>query len=260
MTMTRIQAGGLQVAGVLHDFVQHRAAPGTGITPEAIWAGLAQLVTEFGPKNAALLKQRDDLQAKLDTWHQANCGRPVTAEAQREFLNEIGYLVPEGENFHIATANVDAEIAEIAGPQLVVPVNNARYALNAANARWGSLYDALYGTNAISEEGGCARGDTYNPARGAKVMAWAREFLDQAVPLAQGSHKTTIAYSVLEGKFAIELAGGFLIQSLADPTQLAAFSGNPASPKIVLLRNHGLHIEIQIDRSHSIGQIESRRA
>src|SRR5438552_1037965 len=188
--------GRLKIATVLHDFAVQEALPGTGIEPARLWAGLESLLTDLAPKNAALLGVRDEIQAKIDAWHVARRGQQLDQGAYIAFLKEIGYLLPEGEAFNVATTNVDAEIATMAGPQLVVPITNARYALNAANARWGSLYDALYGTDAIAEDDGAARGSSYNSVRGTRVIAWARTFLDQAVPLAQGSHSDAASYTI----------------------------------------------------------------
>jgi malate synthase len=249
----RIQIGGLQVARVLQDLVEQRIAPGTGISPAQFWYGFEKIVAELGPKNQALLKKRDDLQAKLDAWHQTQRGATFPAAEYRKFLMGIGYLLSEGEDFQISTTNVDPEIATIAGPQLVVPVNNARYALNAANARWGSLYDALYGTDVINEADGCEKGKAYNPRRGEKVILFAREFLDQAAPLAHGSHRQAVRYSVNKGQFAVRLADGETV-GLSEPSKFAGYDGAPDSPTAILLRNHHLHVEIQIDGQHPVGK------
>ncbi|MFZ4681616.1 MAG: malate synthase G, partial [Terrimicrobiaceae bacterium] len=251
----RISRGGLQVAKVLDDLVNDRVSPGTGIAPDAFWAGLESIVAELGPKVHALLRKRDELQAEIDAWHKARAGRSFDAAAYRQFLQDIGYLVPEGEEFAITTENVCPEIAEIAGPQLVVPVMNARYALNAANARWGSLYDALYGTDVISEADGCERSGKFNPRRGVRVVAYAREFLDQAVPLTQGSHRDSLGYEVSDGQLVVNLPGG-IRAGLRDPSQFAGYNGDAAAPEVVLLKNHGLHIEIQFDRGHPIGKTD----
>jgi malate synthase len=254
----RIDVGGLVVARALYDFINHEAIPGTGVTEGQFWAGLAQIVEEMTPRNRALLAERDALQHKIDAWHREHPRRPVDMAAYRTFLVEIGYLVPEGGPFAVSTAKVDPEISAIAGPQLVVPLTNARYALNAANARWGSLYDALYGTDAIAEtrgqaEGDLARGAGFNPARGAKVIAFAREFLDETAPLAKGSHADATLYAIEAGKLAVTLAKGGQT-GLETPAQLVGYRGKPAAPSAVLLRNHGIHVEIRIDRSHPIGK------
>ena len=243
------------MAKVLDDLVNDRVSPGTGIAPDAFWAGLESIVAELGPKVHALLRKRDELQAEIDAWHKARAGRSFDAAAYRQFLQDIGYLVPEGEEFAITTENVCPEIAEIAGPQLVVPVMNARYALNAANARWGSLYDALYGTDVISEADGCERSGKFNPRRGVRVVAYAREFLDQAVPLTQGSHRDSLGYEVSDGQLVVNLPGG-IRAGLRDPSQFAGYNGDAAAPEVVLLKNHGLHIEIQFDRGHPIGKTD----
>jgi malate synthase len=224
-----IDKAGLKVADVLVRFVEERALPGTGLTAEAFWQGVADIYARFAPENAKLLAVRDDLQAKIDAWHGAQAGKPLDMAAYKAFLSEIGYLVPEPAPFTVGTANVDPELATTAGPQLVVPILNARFLLNAANARWGSLYDALYGTDAIP---GAAAGKGYDAARGAQVIAWAKNFLDQAVPLASG-------------KWA-DWSGGDL--ALADPSQLAGRAGDN-----LLFRHNGLHIEVVIDRAHAIG-------
>ena len=251
--MELVEAGGLTVARVLHDFVNDEALPGTGIAPSRFWTELAALVREFGPRIRAALARRDALQAEIDAWHRTHQARPIDAAAYDAFLRRIGYLIDEPADFTIATAGVDAEIAAIAGPQLVVPVTNARYALNAANARWGSLYDALYGTDAVAEDGGATRAPGYNPVRGAKVIARARAVLDQAAKLASGSHADAALYSVAEGRLAVQLANG-QVTRLADPAGFAGYRGDPAWPDAVLLVHHGLHLEIVIDRAHPIGR------
>jgi malate synthase len=252
----RVARGGLQVAQVLVDLVSERAAPGTGIEPDAFWSALEGIVSELGPKNRALLDRRDELQRQIDAWHRAQQGRPIDPAAYRRFLIETGYLVPEDGDFEITTQGVDPEITSVAGPQLVVPVNNARYALNAANARWGSLYDALYGTDAISEADGCQRTDDYNPKRGAKVIGFAREFLNQVAPLSQGGHESAAGYAVVGGKLVVKLADGGQ-GGLKDSSRLAGYVGEPASPGGILLKNHGLHVEIQFDRNHPIGKSDA---
>jgi malate synthase len=250
MTLPAVTSGGLAIARELHDFATQRALPGSGVSPEAFWAGLEQLLRELAPSNAALLARRDQLQAQIDE-------RYRTKKAVDEtYLRDLGYLQPEPEPFQVSTANVDREIASIAGPQLVVPVMNARYALNAANARWGSLYDALYGTDAIAEDDGATRGGAYNPVRGAKVIAFARKVLDQAAPLAKGSHAEAKSYAVNDGKLAVTLADGS-VTGLAETEKLVGYLGEPSSPSAVLLRNHGLHLEVLIDRKHPIGATDA---
>jgi malate synthase len=248
----RIEKSGLRVAPALHDFIEREALPATGVASDTFWKGLADLVHEFGPRNRELLAKRDALQARIDGWHRANPARPIDAAAYKAFLREIGYLVPEGPDFSIDTANVDPEIASMPGPQLVVPVMNARYALNAANARWGSLYDALYGTDAM---GDLPPPGSFDDARGARVIAWARQFLDSAAPLATGSHADAAAYRVVAGKLQVELADGRLA-SLAEPRLFAGYVGAAASPALILLRHHSLHIEIRIDRASRIGRTD----
>ena len=252
----RTSQGGLQVATVLNNLLTQRICPGTGLAPETVWAALEKIVADLVPRVRALLAKRDDLQAQIDGWHQRHAGVPHDAAAYQEFLGAIGYLLPEGPDFSATTANVDAEVALIAGPQLVVPVTNARYALNAANARWGSLYDALYGTDVIPETDGCEKSGGFNPKRGAKVIAFAREILDKAAPLASGHYRDATAYFVTDGKLSVTLANGSQT-TLADAAKFAGYIGEPATPKSVLLVNHGLHIEIQFDRAHAIGQTDA---
>jgi malate synthase len=250
--MERVGVGDLKVAQVLHDFIAEEALPGTGIEPRAFWSGFQGLIQSFGPRIREALAVRDELQARIHAWHRERAGRPIDQDAYEAFLREIGYLLPEPQDFAARTANVDDEIARIAGPQLVVPISNARYALNAANARWGSLYDALYGTDALPEDGGATRGGGFNKARGERVVAKAREILDGAVPLAKGSHREAAGYTVENGKLFVRLRDGGTT-GLARPDQFVGYRGEAAAPDGVLLRNNGLHIEIRIDRSHMIG-------
>ncbi|TBV11498.1 malate synthase G [Stutzerimonas kirkiae] len=251
----RVEVGGLQVAKVLYDFVNNEAIPGTGVDVSAFWAGAAQLIHDLAPKNRALLAKRDDLQARIDAWHQARAGQAHDAAAYKSFLQEIGYLLPEAEDFQATTENVDDEIARMAGPQLVVPIMNARFALNAANARWGSLYDALYGTDAISEEDGASKGPGYNEVRGAKVIAFARAFLDESAPLASGSHVDATGYRIEGGKLQVTLKDG--ASGLKDNAQLLGYQGEAGAPSAVLLKHNGLHFEIQIDRDSPIGKTDA---
>lgn len=250
--MTRVQTNGLQVEPVLHDFIEREALNGTGVSAEAFWKGLAGLVKTFAPRDRELLAVRDKIQAQIDEYHRAHKGKAHDSADYERFLRDIGYVLPEPEDFSVNTQNVDDEIARIAGPQLVVPVSNARYALNAANARWGSLYDALYGTDAIPEDEGAGRSGGYNKARGAKVVARARELLDQAAPLAGGSHKDAAAYAVRGGALFVKLQNGGET-GLQDPSQLVGYQGDAENPSAVLLRHNNLHVEIRIDRSSPIG-------
>jgi malate synthase len=245
----------LQVATELHRFIEQRVLPGTGVDSAPFWAGFDAIVDELAPRNTALLAERDRLQTELDGWHRAHPGPITDMAAYRGFLERIGYLVPAPADAMATTADVDAELALQAGPQLVVPILNARYALNAANARWGSLYDALYGTDAIAETDGAEKsgpgGRGYNPVRGAKVIAFARQVLDEAAPLASGSHKDASAYRVEDGRLVVTLGGA--TTGLADAAQFVGYQGDAGAPSAVLLRHHGLHLEIQIDRSTPIG-------
>ncbi|PBJ11604.1 Malate synthase G [Pseudomonas ogarae] len=251
-----VQVGGLQVAKVLFDFVNNEAIPGTGLTADAFWAGADKVIHDLAPKNKALLAKRDDFQARIDAWHQARAGQAHDAVAYKAFLQDIGYLLPEAADFQATTQNVDDEIARMAGPQLVVPVMNARFALNASNARWGSLYDALYGTDAISEADGAEKGKGYNKVRGDKVIAFARTFLDEAAPLAAGSHVDSTAYKIVDGKLVVTLKGGSN-SGLRDDAQLIGFQGDASAPTTVLLKHNGLHFEIQIDASTPVGQTDA---
>ncbi len=241
-------ANKLSIDPVLKQFIDTEALPGTGLDSAGFWDGYASLVAEFAPRNAALLARRDALQAQIDAWHRENRGRAQDAAAYHEFLTYIGYLQPLPEAFSVETTKVDAEIASIAGPQLVVPVSNARYALNAGNARWGSLYDALYGTDAIDESGDLARGRGFNTARGAAVVARAKAFLDDSVPLASGSHTTAAGYTV---------AAKALVPALANPAQFVGYTGDAAAPATIVLVHNGLHIELVIDRSSPIGATDT---
>ncbi len=257
MTTPRTQAYSLQVATTLHNFIESKVLPGTGVAPSQFWSGFDAIVRDLAPKNAALLAERDRLQLAQDAWHKANPGEIKDMAAYRKFLTECGYLVPVPASVEATTKNVDAELAIQAGPQLVVPVLNARYALNAANARWGSLYDALYGTDALPETDGADKGKGYNPIRGAKVIAFARNFLDQSVALAGGaSHTQAARYTVLEGKLVVALLGGKSAE-LANPAQFVGYTGDAASPASILLVNNGVHIDIQIDRTTTIGKTDA---
>ncbi|EJL97216.1 malate synthase G [Pseudomonas sp. GM102] len=251
-----VQVGGLQVAKVLFDFVNNEAIPGTGLTADTFWAGADKVIHDLAPKNKALLAKRDDFQARIDAWHQARAGVAHDAVAYKAFLQDIGYLLPEAADFQATTQNVDDEIARMAGPQLVVPVMNARFALNASNARWGSLYDALYGTDAISEADGAEKGKGYNKVRGDKVIAFARAFLDEAAPLAAGTHVDSTGYKIVDGKLVVALKGGSNT-GLRDDAQLIGFHGDAAAPTAILLKNNGLHFEIQIDASTPVGQTDA---
>ncbi|AMN77592.1 malate synthase G [Pseudomonas azotoformans] len=251
-----VQVGGLQVAKVLFDFVNNEAIPGTGITADQFWAGADKVIHDLAPKNKALLAKRDDFQARIDTWHQTHAGQAHDPVAYKAFLQDIGYLLPEAVDFQATTQNVDDEIARMAGPQLVVPVMNARFALNASNARWGSLYDALYGTDAISEADGAEKGQGYNKVRGDKVIAFARAFLDEAAPLSAGSHVDSTGYKIVDGTLIVSLKGGSN-SGLRDDAQLIGFQGPAAEPIAILLKHNGLHFEIQIDASTPVGQTDA---
>ena len=246
----RVEINGLKIARALYDFAVEEALPGTGVDAETFWHSLSEIVHTLSPRNRALLAQRDALQEKIDAWHREH-GAPNDLAAYENFLKEIGYLLPEGPDFKVATSDVDAEIAEIAGPQLVVPVMNARYALNAANARWGSLYDALYGTDAIPETEGAERGKGYNPKRGDKVIAWARNFLDESAPLDGASWADVTGLAVENGKLVLKTGSG--AASLKDPRQFTGYGGEAASPQEVALARNGLHARVVIDRNHPIG-------
>lgn len=251
----RTNVHGLQVASELHRFIEEKVLPATGVASDVFWKGFDAIVSEFAPKNLALLAERDRLQAEMDKWHKAHPGPITDMPAYRAFLESIGYLLPQPKDVKATTTNVDAELALQAGPQLVVPILNARYALNAANARWGSLYDALYGTDAIPETGGAEKGKGYNPTRGAKVIEFARNVLDQAVPLENGSHKNATGYKVEHGKLVIALQSSST--GLKDPSQFIGYQGDAAAPTSVLLKHNGIHLDIQIDRSTPIGKSDA---
>ena len=242
----------LQVATSLVRFVEDQVLPGTGITAEQFWAGFDAIVHDLAPRNAELLAERDRLQSEIDAWHLANPGPVRRKAAYRKFLQKIGYLVPVPPKVRVTTKNVDAELSVQAGPQLVVPITNARYALNAANARWGSLYDALYGTDALPEDDGCEKGRGYNPRRGAKVIEYARHVLDRCAPLKKGSHVDSVRYVVDSGRLMVALQDGSVAE-LAKPAQFVGFQGDAEAPSSVLLVHHGLHLDLRIDRSHPIG-------
>ena len=249
----RVQVGGLQVADLLYKFVTEHAIPGTGVDVASFWAALEQIVADLGSKNRMLLARRDQLQASIDAWHRQHAGLPLDRVAYKRFLEEIGYLLPQSEAFQITTTNVDPEVAKVAGPQLVVPITNARYALNAANARWGSLYDALYGTDAISEESGAGITGDLNPVRAEKVVSHVMDFLDRILPLESSGHALVEHYTVSEGRLVLHLAEGNAT-TLRDSKGFAGYRGSPESPTAVLLRNNGLHIELQIAPGHPIGR------
>jgi malate synthase len=249
---TRTTVHRLQVADPLLNFIDNQVLPGTGVDRHAFWQGFDALVHDLAPKNAVLLAERERLQRELDGWHGTHPGPIANHRAYRAFLERIGYLVPVPANVRAATKNVDAELALQAGPQLVVPITNARYALNAANARWGSLYDALYGTDALPESGAAARGNAYNPVRGAKVIDYARHVLDRTAPLKTGSHVDSTAYRIESGHLVVSLAGGRR-SGLARPSQFVGYQGTPSAPSSVLLAHHGLHLDLRIDRSTPIG-------
>jgi len=253
----RVTVGNLRVAKVLHDFVTNEALPGTGLDPESFWAGVDKVVTDLAPKNQELLARRDDLQAQIDKWHRQRVIGAFEPAEYQAFLTEIGYLQPEPADFTITTSGVDAEITTTAGPQLVVPILNARFALNASNARWGSLYDALYGTDVISEADGAEKGTSYNRVRGDKVIAYARGFLDDAVPLASGTWDQATGLKIDDGQLLIDLGDG-LSTGLAQPEKFVGYTGELGSPTwSVLLKNHGLHIEILVDPDSPVGSTDA---
>ena len=252
----RVVVGNLRVAQNLYDFITNEAIPGTGINPESFWAGVDKVVTDLTPRNDELLAQRDQLQAQIDKWHRQHVIGGFTLDDYKQFLTSIGYLQPVPEDFTVTTTGVDAEITSTAGPQLVVPILNARFALNAANARWGSLYDALYGTDVISEDGGAEKGSSYNTVRGDKVIAYARRFLDDAVPLVDASYRDVARFLIEDGRLEVVL-GNDDVTGLADGAQFAGYTGDPSAPNSLLLVNHGLHIEILIDRDSPIGSTDA---
>tara|TARA_B110001454_G_scaffold1956_1_gene1789 strand:+ start:2170 stop:4344 length:2175 start_codon:yes stop_codon:yes gene_type:complete len=251
-----VQSGGIQVAKELYDFINDQAIPGTGIEAQDFWAKFDKIANELAPKNRALLAKRDDLQAKIDAYHTERAGQPHNAAEYKTFLQEIGYLVPEGEAFAATTVNVEPEIAQMAGPQLVVPIMNARFALNASNARWGSLYDALYGTKAISEEDGATKGPGYNQVRGDKVIAYARGFLNESAPLATGDHADSTNYAIVDGALQVTLKDGSKT-GLKDADKLQGFVGDAAAPTGILLKNNGLRFELQFDATSPIGSSDA---
>ncbi|MFQ5851503.1 MAG: malate synthase G [Candidatus Binatia bacterium] len=253
----KVEVSGLKVDETLYHLIQNEIAPGTGVKAAEFWASLREIVKDLAPKNAELLEKRHALQKKIDAWYLARKGQPIDMEEYEAFLTEVGYLVPEGEDFQVTTANVDAELAKVSGPQLVVPLDNARYALNAANARWGSLYDALYGTDVIPEEDGAQKGDTYNPVRGAKVIAQTEAFLDEVVGLERGKFSDVTQFSLKDVDMTKQLVATLDDGSevgLADPGKFVGFNTDQNELSSVWLKNNGLHIEIQIDRNHAIGK------
>jgi malate synthase len=249
----RTQKGGLQVANALVELVAHKITPGTGVEPDNFWAAFEECLEKLGPKNKALLEKRETIQTQIDAWHLATKDQGHDAKIYKKMLFDIGYLLPEGDNFTISTANVDPEIAITAGAQLVVPTSNARFALNATNARWGSLYDALYGTDVIDEDGGKTRSSDYNTVRGAAVIQYASIVLDQVIVLTNGSHKDVTKYSIVGNELIVTLKNGSLSR-LSRPSQFAGYQGPMEAPSLVLFINNGLHIEIHIDRDHEIGK------
>ncbi|GGF13377.1 malate synthase G [Halobacillus andaensis] len=248
-----VTVGNVKVAPVLYEFINKEAIPNSGISSDDFWSGLEAIIHNLAPENKALLKKRGDLQNKIHEYHKQN--PTIQPEAYRSFLKELNYIEPDVEDFQVSTQDIDDEITVQAGPQLVVPVNNARYAINAANARWGSLYDALYGTDAISEEDGAEIKGDYNPVRGEKVIAFSKKFLDERVPLAEGSHKNVESYQFFDGQLVAKLTDG-KTTSLKDSAQLAGFSGQPEAPRAILLKNNGIHLEVQVDHTHPIGRTD----
>jgi len=252
----RVQVSGLQVARSIYDLVKQDIIPGTGVNMDAFWQSFASIIADLAPKNRELLAKRDHLQTQIDQWHQERAGQNVNQAEYKAFLQDIGYLVSEGDDFAITTSNVDPEITSQAGPQLVVPVMNARCALNAANARWGSLYDALYGTDVLPETDGAEKTADYNPVRGAKAIEYGRNLLDQAAPLAQGSHRDATQYSIVDGALQVQL-GDDLQVGLAEPSKFSGYQGSPENPDLILIINNRLHLEVQVDRNTEIGASDS---
>ncbi|NLI68389.1 MAG: malate synthase G [Bacilli bacterium] len=252
---TYVNVGKIKVEKNIYDFFSEKVVPEAELDVEQFWRDFEKIVLDFTPRNKELLEKRDELQNMIDAWIKEN-KENFDSEAYKKFLEEIGYLEKEVEDFEITVENVDDEIAKIAGPQLVVPINNARYAINAANARWGSLYDALYGSDIISEEGGAEKGDVYNPVRGNKVIAFCREFLDESVPLASGSHHDSTKYAVENGKLVVTLRNGEKV-GLKDEEKFVGYQGDESAPRSILLKNNGLHIDIQIDPNHPVGKTDS---
>ncbi len=250
----RTQSGNLQVATILYEFINDKVLPGTGIAEGHFWQGFEKIINDFAPRDRDLLAKRDELQIQIDQWHRDNPDGLSDLDAYKTFLRDIGYLVPEGDAFSIETKNVDPEIAKTAGPQLVVPVMNARYALNAANARWGSLYDALYGTNAISDDNGAEKGGSYNPVRGEKVVSWARNFLDRSAPLDGGSWNNIDAITIEGGTLSLSIGGK--THALEAPSQFVGFKGDAENPSSILLVKNGMHLEVILDRSSVIGSTD----
>src|SRR5437588_7539822 len=253
LSIDYVGIGSLSIAKALHEFIEQEAVPGTSLSAEAFWVAFADLLRECGTRNRQLLQVREELQSRIDQYHRERSGEPLDLSDYERFLRDIGYVLPEGNDFAIRTANVDDEIAHIAGPQLVVPMSNARYALNAANARWGSLYDALYGTDAISDAGDLTRAGDYNPKRGERVIKMAKDFLDRAVPLAEGSHGKVTQYAIENGALLATLIDGKEI-GLRNPEQFVGYRGDANAPSKILLVNNGMHIELGIDRAHRIGR------
>ncbi|MEX0707340.1 MAG: malate synthase G [Woeseia sp.] len=251
-----VTIAGLQVATVLHDFIRDEVIPGTGLDANDAWEAFASLLRDLTPRNRRLIGRREELQTVINGWHLERAEGDIDAAEYRDFLESIGYIVPEDEPFTICPANIDAEIATVAGPQLVVPVLNARFALNAANARWGSLYDALYGTDVIEDDGDSITGKGYDPERGARVIHYVRGFLDEIAALDSGSHKDAVAYTVVDGKLCVALETG-AVQHLQDRSVLAGYRGSARNPEAILLCHHGLHAEVVLDRNHEIGKTDA---